>query len=161
MIFLHFSQLWVWCKGFGELMTDFQCGFSDHWEFFHRTRPREMTTQDYNVQVDRVNKFLKKFYEPNTRVQFWTIRGLVKPSWNIWIDDGTHLNNSVTKKYAKQIRMAVRYKNNWLNDWLEFYAVTAIFQSCNGDVKLKVILKYLMYQVNNCTNYFVCILVCF
>lgn len=75
---------------------------------FHRTRPRGMTAEDYNVQVDRVNKFLKKFYQQDTRVHFWTIRGLVKPSWNIWTSDGTHLNNSATMKYAQQIRMAVR-----------------------------------------------------
>ena len=103
-LFLHFSQLWMWCKGFGELMTDFHSVDSVIiGSLFHRTRPRGMTTQDNNVQVDRVNMFLKKFYEPNTRVQFWTIRGLVKPSWNIWIDDGTHLNNSVTRNMLNRL----------------------------------------------------------
>ena len=75
---------------------------------FHRTRPTGMAAEDYNVQVDRVNKFLKKFYQLDTRVHFWNIRGLVKTSLNIWTGDGTHLNNSATMKYAQQIRMAVR-----------------------------------------------------
>ena len=110
MIFLQFSQMLMWCKGFGELMTHIDSVDSVIIaSLFNRTRPRGMTAEDYNVLVDRVNK--KRFYEPNTRVQFWTIRGLVKPSWNIWIDDDTHLNNSVTRKYDQQIRMAVRCKN--------------------------------------------------
>ena len=116
-----------------------------------------MTAQDYNVQVDRVNKFLKKFYEPDTRVQFWTFCGLVKPSWNIWIDDCTHLNNSVTRIYAQQIRMAVRCKKKkyWLTDWLEFYAVSTIFQSCNGGVKIIG-----DYKVFNISCQYFCIYTC-
>lgn len=83
---------------------------------FQRTNPRGLTAEDYNSRVDQINIFLQRFYAESKSVHFWGIRGLMRPTWDIWTSDGIHLNLSATRKYAAQIRMAVKCEQfRWLN----------------------------------------------
>lgn len=75
---------------------------------FHRTKLRGLTAEDYNFRVDQINIFLQRFYATSKTVHFWGIRGLMRPTWDIWTSDGIHLNHSATRKYTAQIRMAVK-----------------------------------------------------
>lgn len=75
---------------------------------FRRNKPMGLTAEDYNFKVDKINIFLQIFYSTNTFVQFWNTRGLMRPAWDIWTSDGTRLNQTATRKYYSQIRMAMK-----------------------------------------------------
>lgn len=72
---------------------------------FRRNKSRGLTVEDYNFKVHKINLFLQKFYSANRIVQFWNTRRLMVP---IWTADGTSLNQTATKKYYSQIRMAMK-----------------------------------------------------
>lgn len=75
---------------------------------FRRNKSRGLTAEDYNFKVHKINLFLQKFYSANRIVQFWNTRGLMVPKWDIWTADGTRLNQTATRKYYLQIRMAMK-----------------------------------------------------
>ncbi|KAK3089986.1 hypothetical protein FSP39_008242 [Pinctada imbricata] len=74
---------------------------------FPRAKPRYMTKETYNSEMCKINSFLEKHYSPHSNVHFWRIRGLQNPKWNIFLNDGVHLNDKATKMYAFQVKMAV------------------------------------------------------
>lgn len=75
---------------------------------FRRNKPKGLTAEDYNFKVHKINLFFQKFYSANRIVQFWNTRGLMVPKWDIWTADETRLNQTATRKYYSQIRLAMK-----------------------------------------------------
>jgi hypothetical protein len=74
---------------------------------FYRSKPRGITSDEYNSKVDQLNRFLHHYFQDSEKVNFWQIRGLMRPKKNILVD-GVHLNEDALIKYAAQVRMAVK-----------------------------------------------------
>ena len=74
---------------------------------FYRSKPRGITSDEYNSKVDQLNRFLHHYFQDSEKVNFWQIRGLMRPKKNILVD-GVHLNEDAMIKYAAQVRMAVK-----------------------------------------------------
>ena len=75
---------------------------------FYRSKPRGITSDEYNSKADQLNRFLHHYFQDNENVNFWQIRGLMRPKKNNFIVDGVHLNEDAMIKYAAQVRMAVK-----------------------------------------------------
>jgi hypothetical protein len=58
---------------------------------FYRSKPRGITSDEYNSKVDQLNRFLHHYFQDSEKVNFWQIRGLMRPKKNILVD-GVHLN---------------------------------------------------------------------
>ena len=74
---------------------------------FYRSKPRGITSDEYNSKVDQLNRFLHHYFQDSEKVNFWQIRGLMRPKKNILVN-GVHLNEDALIKYAAQVRMAVK-----------------------------------------------------
>ena len=74
---------------------------------FYRSKPRGITSDEYNSKVDQLNRFIHHYFQDSEKVNFWQIRGLMRPKKNILVD-GVHLNEDALIKYAAQVRMAVK-----------------------------------------------------
>ena len=75
---------------------------------FYTGKPRGITSDKYNSKVDQLNRFLHHYFQDSNKVNFWQIRGLMRPKKNIFIVDGAHLNEDAMIKYAAQVRMTVK-----------------------------------------------------
>ena len=74
---------------------------------FYRSKPRGITSDEYNSTADQLNQFLLHYFQDSKKVNFWQIRRLMRPKKNILVD-GVHLNEDALIKYAAQVRMAVK-----------------------------------------------------
>ena len=74
---------------------------------FYRSKPRGITSDEYNSKVDQLNRFIHHYFQDSENVNFWQIRGRMRPKKNILVD-GVHLNEDALIKYAAQVRMAVK-----------------------------------------------------
>ena len=73
-------------------------------ELFARSKPRGVDPEVYESRRLAVNNYLGTLLEESGHVKFWRHRRIFNSPQNIFISDGTHLNDVGTKKFYESLK---------------------------------------------------------
>ena len=76
-------------------------------ELFTRPRPRYVSPETYESRRSATNMYLETFLENTSHVKLWRHRRIFNSPNNLFIGDGTHLNNLGTKKFYESLKRSV------------------------------------------------------
>lgn len=82
---------------------------------FTRPKPRYISAEDYERFRTQANTLIEEYAKTNDIIVFWPHKRIFQSPHNLFLEDGTHLNETGTKKLYKSLRQAIifsveRYK---------------------------------------------------
>lgn len=82
---------------------------------FTRPKPRDILAGDYETFRNQANALIEEYAQTNDTIVFWPHKRIFQSPHHLFMDDGTHLNETGTKKLYKSLRQAIifsveRYK---------------------------------------------------